>query len=565
MTQTRRLLRRYSPGLALLAVVLPLGILLALQYRTLTRLRDVSEVARRGTLGNYLEAVTSEVRYFYLSLAARTLNVPGVLLKDHRIDEVAHAWRRMPLDGIRRLFLVDMTAEVGGRLYLYDADSGGLVEPGDPVEKDAITGALNRWAVDSGREDRGELRSLRVFESAPGWRLMVQPIRGDSNQVLGLAGLVVDEDYCKYKLLPAAIESALPGYFPDVSRNDLLIRVRDSNNNILIGTRRTRVAGEPLRRDFPLVFTDWAMEIQSGDAPAARLAQANFRLILTLSLLLAAVLVAGIALALRAADRSMRLSEMKSDFVSNVSHELRTPLASIRLYAELLRLGRTGSVEKARAYGAAIEAESRRLGDLIENVLDFSRIESGRKAYRMAPGDLAVVVATAVEGFRLRLLDSGIELIYEPPAGPLPPVVMDDNAVALALNNLMDNAVKYSGDSRRVEVRLVRRGGEAEVAVLDRGIGIPESEQKKIFERFHRVGTGLVHDVKGSGLGLAIVHHIMKAHHGQVTVESAPGRGSTFRLHLPLAVGTGQTGAALEMVTARSAPVSEPDSGVGPG
>jgi signal transduction histidine kinase len=350
-----------------------------------------------------------------------------------------------------------------------------------------------------------------------------------------------------------------------MERNHLLLRVRDAGNEVVLATRKTPVEGDPLRRPFAMVFGDWTLEIQSTGSASARLARDNFVLVLTLSVLLGSVLIGAIALALRAADRTLRLSDMKSEFVSNVSHELRTPVASIRVFGELLRLGRANSPEKSREYGAAIEAEARRLSDLIDNILDFSRIESGRKTYRLVRTDLASLVATTVETFRVRLIDSGVDLEYQAPREPLPEVEADPEAIGLALNNLLDNAVKYSGDSRRVFLRLFPEDGSVVLSVQDFGIGIPEAEQKKIFERFHRVGSGLVHDVKGSGLGLAIVHHIMKAHRGRVAVRSAPGEGSLFSLHLPPAPAVPEAGAIPEHPTARRAPVVEPDPRVGRG
>jgi two-component system phosphate regulon sensor histidine kinase PhoR len=247
-----------------------------------------------------------------------------------------------------------------------------------------------------------------------------------------------------------------------------------------------------------------------------------------------------VVLALRTASREMKLSQMKSDFVSNVSHELRTPLASVRVFGELLRLGRAGSPEKVREYGELIETESRRLTGLIDNILDLARIESGRKSYDIAAADLEEVVAETLRTCRVSLAQSGFRLAYRGAPEPLPPVPIDRQAVARAVGNLLDNAVKYSGESRQVEVSVRREDGFAVVAVEDHGIGIPRDEQSKVFDRFHRVSTGLVHDVKGSGLGLAIVRHVAEAHGGRVELDSRLADGSVFALWLPLA-GTGET------------------------
>jgi len=288
------------------------------------------------------------------------------------------------------------------------------------------------------------------------------------------------------------------------------------------------------RVPLSFVYTGWTVSLNDPRATPEAWAKRSFAFNITLSLAIGLVLLGAIALTLRAAGREMRLAGMKSDFVSNVSHELRTPLASIRVFGELMRLGRVTEAEKVSEYGEHIEIESRRLTHLVDNILDFSRIESGRKVYAFHDADLEEVVREVVTAFSMRLKGSGFAIGVAGPAAPLPRVRIDAPAIDHALSNLLDNAVKYSGASREIEVRLSRAGDEAVIAVSDRGIGIPAAEQKRIFERFHRVSTGAVHEVHGVGLGLAIVDHIVRAHGGSVTVESEPGAGSTFAIRLPV-------------------------------
>ncbi|HST23351.1 MAG TPA: HAMP domain-containing sensor histidine kinase, partial [Blastocatellia bacterium] len=150
------------------------------------------------------------------------------------------------------------------------------------------------------------------------------------------------------------------------------------------------------------------------------------------------------------------------------------------------------------------------------------------------PTDIRDVVADTLKMFAVRMKQSDFVINFKASPTNLPQVSIDADAMTQAMVNLLDNAVKYSGSAREIEVRLAQKNNWVTISVTDRGIGIPDGDQDRIFERFHRVGTGLVHDVRGSGLGLSIVKHIVEAHRGKVTVESASGRGSTFTIHLPV-------------------------------
>jgi signal transduction histidine kinase len=245
------------------------------------------------------------------------------------------------------------------------------------------------------------------------------------------------------------------------------------------------------------------------------------------------MLLAGLALVWTNVRRELKLSRLKSDFVANVSHELKTPLALIRLFAETLELGRVPTEEKKQQYHRIINKESRRLTQLINNILDFSRIEAGRKEYRLTRTDLAAVVRDVVDAYRFPIEQQGFELDLAV-AEDLPEMETDPEALSQALINLLNNAIKYSPEEKRIAVSVRREEDRVLVSVADRGIGIPKAEQKRIFEKFYRVESSLVHTTKGSGLGLALVQHITEAHGGRVEVTSAPGEGSTFTLSLPV-------------------------------
>jgi signal transduction histidine kinase len=241
----------------------------------------------------------------------------------------------------------------------------------------------------------------------------------------------------------------------------------------------------------------------------------------------------GAYLLFRDVRREVRVAEMRSQFVSSVSHELKTPLTAIRMFAETLRLGRLKDGQTQAEYLDTIVNESQRLTRLLNNVLDFSKIEKGKKIYRPQPASLSEVIKAAARAMEYPLSQHGFKLNVEVEEG-LPPARVDRDALEQAVLNLLHNAMKYSGDSREIDLRLRRSGNLAMIRVIDRGIGIAPQEQKKIFEKFYRVSSQENERLPGTGLGLSLVHHIVKAHGGRVEVESAPGKGSAFSIFLPL-------------------------------
>ena len=197
-------------------------------------------------------------------------------------------------------------------------------------------------------------------------------------------------------------------------------------------------------------------------------------------------------------------------------------------------MGRPAEPELRDEYLDIIVNESERLTRLLNNVLDFSRIESGRKTYQFAPHDLESIVRTAARAMQYPLARQGFELLVEVGEG-IPPVRGDADALEQAILNLLANALKYSGDARKIELRLARDEAHAVISVRDWGIGIEPVDQRRIFDKFYRVARPENRLIPGTGLGLTLVDHIVRSHHGLVGVDSTPGEGSTFRIHLPLA------------------------------
>ncbi|MCP4245743.1 MAG: HAMP domain-containing histidine kinase [bacterium] len=252
-------------------------------------------------------------------------------------------------------------------------------------------------------------------------------------------------------------------------------------------------------------------------------------------LALAALLVVVWGL-IQVVQREVALSQLKSSFVADVSHELKTPLALIHMFGETLAEGRVTSPEKRQEYYEIIQRESARLSHLINNILDFSRIEAGRKEYQLDPIDVGAVVQRTYDSYRHDLDHNGFEHELRI-ADDIPQVPADADAIAQVLLNLMSNAVKYCDDERFLAIEVIpetRRGRHGVlIGVHDRGIGIPPEARRFLFDGFYRVSDERVRKRRGAGLGLALVKHIVEVHGGSIDVESRLVKGSTFRIFLP--------------------------------
>ena len=252
----------------------------------------------------------------------------------------------------------------------------------------------------------------------------------------------------------------------------------------------------------------------------------------------ALALVLGVAvfggyLLLRDVNRDVRMNEVRSQFVASVSHELKTPLTAIRMFAETLAMGRSRDERTRSEYLETIVNESERLARLVDNVLDFSKIEQGKKIYRLRPTRLEDVAGSAARAMQFPLAQQGFQLRVSVQE-EMPELQADPDAIQQAILNLLTNAMKYSGDAREIDLRLAARNGDAVIEVADHGLGMAPEEQKHIFEKFYRAPSHESRLIAGTGLGLTLVAHIAKAHGGRVEVESAPGAGSTFCMFLPI-------------------------------
>ncbi len=316
------------------------------------------------------------------------------------------------------------------------------------------------------------------------------------------------------------------------------LQVADEYGNIIAGehisssgsvSSRLSFAGE-----FDENFPPWKINVYETDLDSA-IKQFRFRrniYIFSVFVVIAALFFGGF-LAIRGTAKELKLAKLKSDFVSTVSHEFRTPLMSIRYLAELLQRGRVPDDQRKQQYYETITSESERLSRLVENILDFSKIETGLKEYRTEETDIAALTVEVASQFRRQAALKDFKLETEI-AEDVPRIAVDREAISRALYNLLDNAVKYSGENPRILLRVRADAGHILLEVEDNGIGISRSDQQKIFEKFYRSERALESNVKGSGIGLTLVDHIIKAHDGSVSLESEPGQGTKVTIRLPL-------------------------------
>ena len=358
--------------------------------------------------------------------------------------------------------------------------------------------------------------------------------RGSTREHPALAGFAYDEDYLKNSFFPQVLNEVLPNQ----NRNNTsdpppAIMIRKEREQAPLAASLCWAGGAPeVERSFESVFPGLILGISPYGTTIADISNHITRLAFLILGALSLLMGGGMIFAYRNVSRELALAKLKSDFVSNVSHELRTPLSLIRLYAETLELGRISNPGKHQEYYEIIRKESERLTSLINNILDFSRIEAGKKEYSFRETDVADLVRSTLDSYRLEIEQNGFHF-EQKIDNDLPQLRVDREAIARSLLNLVNNAVKYSATEKYLGVHLYRRNGDVNLEVVDHGIGIPAKEQLKIFEKFYRVGDPLVHNTKGSGLGLSLVRHIVQAHGGVVAVESTPGRGSKFIITLP--------------------------------
>jgi signal transduction histidine kinase len=321
---------------------------------------------------------------------------------------------------------------------------------------------------------------------------------------------------------------------PVLANHHARVMLADSDGRPVWGSLE-HGAGRPAVRVPSLTQLPWTIQAVSRGGHALRESVAVRRRLLVAGFCVMALLVlAGSYFIGRAVSRELEVARIQSDFVSAVSHEFRTPLTSLCQFAELLAKGRVPSEERRQQFYEVLTRESQRLRRLVEGLLNFGRLEAGALRYQFERLDPAEVLGRVVAEFRLEA-DLGGRQVQVSVNGSMRAIRADREAVSCVVWNLLDNAVKYSPEGSTVWVDLKPAGKRVSVAVRDEGAGIAPDEQNKIFQKFVRGAAARERSVQGTGVGLAVARRIVRAHGGDITVESEPGRGSTFTVWLPIA------------------------------
>jgi signal transduction histidine kinase len=363
-------------------------------------------------------------------------------------------------------------------------------------------------------------RSLRIFD-----RTMLLVWRTTSDR---LAALVAGPRYLEQEWL-SALQSLM-------DRQGVRLALSDAEGHPVLNQFSATPPRQAVRSSAETQLP-WTLHVASGDPQAELTQQVNRRRLLLLGFtFIATFVLVGIYFIARAVTRELEVARLQSDFVSAVSHEFRTPLASLRQLSELLTDGRVPSEKRRQEYYEGLRRESERLYRLVEGLLDFGRMEAGAREYRFELLEMESFFRGVVEEFAQEVRERGyqVEIAQQ---GHLPRVQADREALARAVWNLLDNAVKYSPQCKTVWVEAACENGQLAIRVSDKGLGIAPREQKQIFKKFVRTASAEAAGAKGTGLGLTMVQHIVAAHGGQVHLDSEPGIGSTFTILLPSAKG----------------------------
>ena len=373
-------------------------------------------------------------------------------------------------------------------------------------------------------------------------QMLRHTVEVDGNDVLVLLLPVIREiseyygEYIGSLIRISDLKEDMDAFVTENSPPNISVFLRSTLSDKVIFGNITSAAANPVFTDFfPENFPPWRVEVYPGDDGTTEfLLYKNIFFWIILALLL--ILFLGSALIIRTIVQEVNLLNLKSEFIASVSHEFKTPLTAMGAILERLLGDEVSDPKKAKEYYQILSHDSERLKRLVKNVLDFTKIEEDKREYRLALTDIVDLVRKEVDNFEneheLDGFSVGITIDKS-----IPQVFADEEAMSQALHNILDNAAKFSGANKGIHVEVTREQNTVKVSVRDKGVGIPENEQKKIFDKFYRGKQASSIAPTGTGLGLTLVKHIMKAHRGDVVIQSQSGEGSCVSLILPAGEG----------------------------
>jgi signal transduction histidine kinase len=407
-------------------------------------------------------------------------------------------------------------------------ESASNITPSAPHRPSSVTGNSLLTSLTQPPHGRGTVQA-----ESGGW---IPWFADDRQSILGWVQRKPDDIVYGAQLDLNALLYWLINYFPDTAPEGMEYALLDGRGEVLYQTGVGKIepgSAPDMTVSLAPYLPHWQVATYVLDSPlTAQSGQSFFLLsVLLLSIFVAAIILGGSLLTWQA-HRNMMSAQQKTSFVSNVSHELKTPLTSIRMFAELLQEDRIKDPAKKAHYLKVIVAESQRLTRLVNNVLDFSRLEQGRKQYHLKEIEISGYLRYIVETQRLRIQEAGMVLDNRVPEREYK-VLSDEDAVEQVLLNLLDNAIKYAAEGKELSVDLMPQKDQLRVAVMDRGPGVPAKHRSRIFEKFHRVDSSLTSRHPGSGLGLSIARTIMRDIKGDLLYEPREGGGSCFTVMIP--------------------------------
>ncbi|MFN3871841.1 MAG: sensor histidine kinase [Ignavibacterium sp.] len=499
----------------LLIIVLPIGFLVFNEFGKLNETEKVLE----ETYKNQLEAILFSVNQYSDDIInswankVNELNVDDVLLRNFLKDNLS----------IESIFFLN-SEKPESTVFIFNENFSPSID------------SIRLEIISTLSSNRNLISRLTQYQKA-GYR-KIEPLgvndknnfavvvfsNQETDKNYSITGFLINPEVFARKVLLPRIQQ--------IAQNRFTIVVKDNKDKIIASTDRTELTGEFEFEKQMWLIPDYKIGILFIGQTIQGLVRdrATNNMILIGILLL--VLVAAVIFVYRAVKKELELAQLKADFVSNVSHELRTPLALISMFAETLELDRVKNDEKKKEYYSIITQEADRLGRIVNSILNFAKMEAGKRIFNFEYINLSEIVDKIYLTYSYHLQNKGFKF-EKHLSEKLPEVKVDAEAISEAVINLIDNAVKYSSDVKEVILKTYSQNNYIIIEVSDKGIGIPPEYQKKIFDKFYRVSYGLVHNVKGTGIGLSLVKQIVEAHKGKIELESKPGKGSTFRIIIP--------------------------------